>query len=155
MKKSIHILIFAALLTGCAPTASVTLDPDHGEEHLESSLSSAPFSENNSESESYDKIETQPSTEYEIIATETTVTTAEIQSETVCTTTAVTNIQKEKNWDDPTESQLEAKTETAEIKDDFSETSTENVEEKSDIPIQTELPQSTENTEVMVTEPDE
>ncbi len=155
MKKSILILILAGLLTACVPTADVTPDPDHGEENCDSSINSAPFSENNTELESYAEIETQPSTEYEIIATETIVTTAEIQSKTVCTTTAVTNMQKEKNWDDPTESQLEAKTETAEINDDFSEPSTENVEEKSDIPIQTEPPQSTENTEVTVTEPEE
>lgn len=92
MKKSILILILAELLTACA---GVTPDTDHGEEHLESSLNSAPFSENNTESESYAEIETQLSTECEIPTTETTVTT-EATSETVCTTTAVTDVQKEK-----------------------------------------------------------
>jgi len=47
MKKSILILILAGLLTACVPTAGVTPDPDHGEENCESSLNSAPFSENN------------------------------------------------------------------------------------------------------------
>ena len=103
MKKSILILILAGLLTACVPTAGVTPDPNHGEEQLESSLNSAPFSENNTESESYAEADTQPSTECEISITEATVTTAEIQSETVCTTTAVTDVQKEKGQYDPTE----------------------------------------------------
>lgn len=100
MKKSILILILAGLLTACA---GVTPDPDHGKENCESSINSAPFSENNSESESYSEIETQPSTECEISTTEATVTTEEIQSETVCTTTAITDVQKEKSQCDPTD----------------------------------------------------
>lgn len=152
MKKSILILILAGLLTACVPTEN---PQESSEISTAQTVTEASEYDEYSESESYAKANTQPSTECDDPTTETTVTTAEIQSETVCTTTAVTNIQKEKNWDDPTESQLEAKTETAEINDDFSETSTENVEEKSDIPIQTEPPQSTENTGVTVTEPDE
>ena len=92
----ILILILAGLLTACVPTAGVTPDPDHGEEHLESSLNSAPFSENNTESESYVEADTQSSTECEISITEATVTTVKSQSETVCTITAVTDMQKEK-----------------------------------------------------------
>lgn len=145
MKKSILILIFAGLLTACAPTASVTLDPCRDEENCEPSLNSAPFSKNNTESESYAEIETQPSTECEISATETTVTTAEIQSETVCTTTTVTNQQKEKSQYDPTESQ---KKETTENPTNHTEENTENTTEKSDVPVQTEPPQTTESTEV-------
>ncbi len=155
MKKSILILILAGLLTACAPTASVTLDPDHGEEHLESSLNSAPFSENNTESESYAEADTQPSTECEISITETTVTTAEIQSETVYTTTAVTDAQKEKSQYDPTESRQKKTDEIAENTTDHTEPSIDSTEEKFDIPIQTEPLQSTENTEVTVTEPEE
>ena len=111
MKKSILILILTAMLTSCVPTASVTLDPCRDEENCESSLNFAPFSENNTESESYAEIETQPLTECEVLTTETTVTTAKIQSETVCTTTYVTDVQKEKSQYDPTEVQKE---ETAE-----------------------------------------
>lgn len=145
MKKSILILIFAELLTACAPTASVTLDPCRDEENCEPSLNSAPFSKNNTESESYAEIETQPSTECEISATKTTVTTAETQSETVCTTTTVTNQQKEKSQYDPTESQPEN---AAEIPTDHTEENTENTTEKYDIPVQTEQPQTIENTDV-------
>ncbi len=153
MKKSIHILILAGLLTACA---SVTLDPCRVEENCESSLNSALFSETSeyydSESESCAEIETQPSTECEISTTETTVTTAEIQSETVCTTTSTTDVQKEKGQYDPTESQQEK---AAKIPTDHTKSDTENTTEKSDIPVQTEPPQSTENTEVTVTEPEE
>ena len=152
MKKSILILILAGLLTACA---GVTPDSDHGEEHLESSINFAPFSENNTESESYAETDTQPSTEYADSTTETTVTTAETQSETVCTTTAVTNMQKEKSKYDSTESQQEKADEIADNPTDHTESSTESTKEKSDIPIQTEPPQTTETTEVTVTEPEE
>ena len=128
MKKSILILILAKLLTACA---GVTPDPDHGEEHLESSLNSAPFSENNTELESYSEIESQPSTECEISTTETTVTTAKNQSETVYTTTSVTDVQKEKGQYDPTEAQQEKVDVIAENPTDHTESSTENASEES------------------------
>lgn len=152
MKKSILILILAGLLTACA---GVTPDTDHGEEHLESSLNSAPFSENNTESESYAEADTQPSTEDEISITETTVTTAKNQSETVCTTTAVTDVQKEENQVDPTESQLKKSDEIAENATDHTESSTEIISEELTENTQSELPQTTEATEVMVIEPEE
>lgn len=126
MKKSILILILAELLTACA---GVTPNPDHGEEHLESSLNSAPFSENNTELESYSEIESQPSTECEIPTTEITVTTAKNQSETVCTTTAITDVQKEKSQYDPTEAQQEKADVIAENPTDHTESSTENASE--------------------------
>lgn len=110
MKKSILILILAGLLTACVPTTGMTPDTDHGEEHLESPLNSAPFSENYTELESYSEIESQLSTECEISTTEATVTTVKSQSETVCTTTAVTDVQKEENHVDPTEVQQEKST---------------------------------------------
>ena len=146
MKKSILILILAGFLTACA---GVTLDPDHDEENCESLLNSAPFSETSeydeySESESYAEANTQPSTECEISITETTVTIVEIQSETVCTTTAVTDMQKEKNQYDPTESQQDKADEIADNPTDHTEPSAENASDE-----------STEYTEVMVTEPEE
>lgn len=152
MKKSILILILAELLTACA---GVTPDPDHGEEHLESSLNSAPFSENNTESESYAESDIQPSTECEIITTETTVTTAKNQSETICTTTAVTDVQKEKSQYDPTESPLKKPDEIAENATDHTESSTEIISEESTENMQSEPPQTTEDTEVTVTEPED
>ena len=149
MKKSILILILAGLLTACVPTTSVTLDPCHGEENCESLLNSAPFSETfeyneYSESESYAEANTQPSTECDDPTTETTVTIAEIQSETVCTTTAVTNMQKEKSQYDPTEAQQEKADEIADNPTDRTEPSTENASDE-----------STEYTEVTVTDPEE
>ncbi len=152
MKKSILILILAGLLTACVPTAGVTPDLDHGEEYLESSLNSVPFSENNTESESYAEADTQLSTECGISTTETTVTTAKNQSETVYTTTSVTDVQKEKNQYDPTEAQQEKADVIAENATDHMESSTECTEEKSDILIQTEPPQTAEITEVTITE---
>ena len=149
MKKSILILILAGLLTACVPTAGVTPDTDHGEEQLESSLNSAPFSENNTELESYSEIEIQPSTEDEISITETTVTTAEIQSETVCTTTAATDVQKEKSQYDPTEVQQEKADESS---TDHTESSTEIISEESTESTQSEPPQTAETTGVTVTE---
>jgi len=149
MKKSILILILAGLMTTCA---GVTLDSNHGEENCESSINSAPFSENNTESESYYEIEIQPSTECEISTTEATVTTAEIQSETVCTTTAATDVQKEKSQYDPTESRQEKATDDP---TDHTKSSTENALEESTESIQSEPPQTGETTEVTVTEPEE
>lgn len=152
MKKSILILILAGLLTACVPTDGVTPNPDHGEEHLESSLNSAPFSENNTELESCAEADTQPSTECEISTTEATVTMVETTSETVCTTTAVTDVQKEKSQYDPTEDQQEK---TTDAPTNHTESSTESTEEKSDILIQTEPPQTAETTEITVSEPEE
>lgn len=152
MKKSILILILAGLLTACVPTAGVTPDPDHGEENCESSINSAPFSENNTESESYDEIEIQPSTEYDNPTTETTVTTAEVTSETVCTTTAITDVQKEKSQYDPTEAQQEKADVIAENPTDHTESSTEIISEKSTESTQSEPPQTTDSTEVTITE---
>lgn len=151
MKKSILILILTGLLTSCA---SVTPDPDHGKENCESSINSAPFSENNTESESYVEADTQPATECEISTTEATVTTAETQSETVCTTTAITDVQNEKSQYDPTESQHEKADEIAENTTDHTESSTENTEEKTDVTEQTEPSQTGETTEVTVTKPE-
>lgn len=145
MKKSILILTLAGLLTACVPTAGVTPNPDHGEEHLESSLNSAPFSENNTELESYAEIETHPSTDGEISITEATVTTAEIQSETVCTTTAVTDVQKEKGQYDPTEAQQEKVDVIAENPTDHTESSTENASEESSRSFPAENSRSNEN----------
>ena len=157
MKKSILILILAGLLTACVSDSGVTPESDHGEEQLESSLNSAPFSETSeydedSESESYTESVTQPSTEYEISTTETVVTTAAIQSETVCTTTAVTDVQKKKIQYDPTEVQQEKADESSTY---HTESSTEITKEKADITEQTEPPQTTEITEVTDTEPEE
>lgn len=149
MKKSILILILAGLLTACVPTAGMTPDTDHGEEHLESSLNSAPFSENYTKSESYAKADIQPSTECEIITTETTVITAKNQSETVCTTTAVTDAQKEKSQYDPTEVQQEKADESS---TDHTESSTEIISEESTENMQLEPPQTGETTEVTITE---
>lgn len=148
MKKSILILILAGLLTACD---SVTLEPDHGEEHLELSLNSVPFSENNTVSESYTESETQPSTECEIQTTEATVTMVETTSETFYTITAVIDAQKEKSQYDPTENQREKVTDDS---TNYTESSTESTEEKSDILIQTEPPQIVEITEVTITEPE-
>lgn len=155
MKKSILILILAGLLTACVPTAGVTPDTDHGEEHLESSLNSAPFSENNTELESYSEIETQPSTECEISITETAVTTVKNQSKTVCTTTAVTDVQKEKSQYDPTEAQQEKADVIAENPTDHTESSTEIISEESTENTQSEPPQTAETTEVTITKPTE
>ena len=149
MKKSILILILAGLLTACT---GVTPDSDHGEEQLESSLNSAPFSENNTESESYVEADTQPATECEISTTEATVTTAETQSETFCTTTAITDVQNEKSQYDPTEGQQEKMTDEP---TDHTASNTENAEEKTDVTEQTEPPQTDETTEVTAAEPEE
>lgn len=160
MKKSILILILAGLLTACVPTAGVTPDPDHGEENCESSLNSVPFSETSeydedSESESYAEADTQQSTECDDSTTETTVTTAAIRSETVCTTTAVTDVQEEKSQYDPTEVQQEKADEIAENPTDHTESSTEIISEESTESTQSESPQTTDATEVTVTEPEE
>lgn len=142
MKKSMLILTLFAMLTACVPTPKT-------QESLEiptaQAVTEAAESDEESESESYAEIETQPLTECEISATETTVTTTETQSETVCSTTAITDMQKKKSQYDPTEDQQEK---TAENPTDHTEPDTENTTEKSDIPVQTEPPQTTENTEV-------
>lgn len=146
MKKSILILILAGLLTACT---SIESPQETAEISTAQESTEMPETENISESESYDEIETQPSTECEISITETTVTTVKNQSETICTTTAVTDVQKEKSQYDPTEAQQEKVTDDP---TDHTESSTESTEEKSDILIQTEPPQTAEITEVTVTE---
>lgn len=112
MKKSIHILILTAMLTACVPTQNTQ---ESAEISTAQTVTETSEYEEISESESYSEADTQPSTECEILTTETTVTAAETRSETVCTTT---------------------------------EENTENTTEKSDIPVQTEPPQTTESTEV-------
>ena len=100
MKKSILILILAGLLTACVPTEN---SQESSEISTAQEVTEASESEEISESEEYSEIETQPSTECEISTTEATVTTAEIQSETICTTTAITDVQKKKSQYDPTD----------------------------------------------------
>lgn len=104
MKKSILILILAGLLTSCMPVEN---SQESSEISTAQEVTEASESEEISESEEYSEIETQSSTECEISTTEATVTTAEIQSETVCATTAITDVQKEKSQCDPTESRQE------------------------------------------------
>lgn len=149
MKKSIHILILAWLLTACVPTQNTQ---ESAEISTAQTVTETSEYEEISESESYSEADTQPSTECEILTTETTVTTAKIQSETVCTTTSVTDVQKEKSQYDLTEVQKE---ETTENPTDNAESNTENASEESTENMQSEPPQSTETTEVMVTEPEE
>lgn len=93
MKKSILILILAGLVTSCMPVEN---SQESSEISTAQEVTEASESEEISESEEYSEIETQPSTECEISTTEATVTTAEIQSETICTTTAITDVQKKK-----------------------------------------------------------
>ena len=148
MKKSILILILAGLLTACVPTEN----PQESAEILTAQeVTEASESEEISESEEYSEIETQPSTECEISTTEATVTTAEIQSETICTTTAITDVQKEKSQCDPTESRQEKATDDP---TDHTESNTENASEESTESTQSEPPQTGETTEVTVTEPE-
>lgn len=134
MKKSILILILAGLLTACVPTEN---SQESSEISTAQEVTEASESEEISESEEYSEIETQPSTECEISTTEATVTTAEIQSETICTTTAITDVQKKKSQYDPT---------------DHTESNTENASEESTESTQSEPPQTGETTEVTVTE---
>lgn len=136
MKKSILILILAGLLTSCMPVEN---SQESSEISTAQEVTEASESEEISESEEYSEIETQPSTECEISTTEATVTTAEIQSETICTTTAITDVQKEKSQYDPM---------------DHTESNTENASEESTESTQSEPPQTGETTEVTVTEPE-
>lgn len=136
MKKSILILILAGLLTSCMPVEN---SQESSEISTAQEVTEASESEEISESEEYSEIETQPSTECEISTTEATVTTAEIQSETICTTTAITDVQKKKSQYDPT---------------DHTESNTENASEESTESTQSEPPQTGETTEVTVTEPE-
>ena len=149
MKKSILILILAGLLTACVPIEN---PQESSEISTAQTVTEASEYDEYSKSESYAEAYTQPSTEYIDSTTETTVTTAEIQSETFSTTTAVTNRQKEKDQVDPTESQQEKADENS---TEYSEPSTQVAEEKYDVSIQTESPQTAETTEVTVTEPEE
>ncbi|MCM1529736.1 MAG: hypothetical protein NC093_07050 [Alistipes sp.] len=143
MKKSILILIMTAMLTACVPI-------ENPQETVEKSTEQAVTETSKYDEESEAETETQPSTEREISTEETTVTTSKTKSETVCTTTSVTDAQKEKGQYDSTETQQEK---TAENPTDHAEPSAENAEEKSDVPVQTEPPQTTEST-VTVTEPE-
>lgn len=154
MKKTMLILILAALLTACTPTEN-TLDSAE----IPTVQTAAETSDYEEDSESYSETETQLLTECEILTTETTVTTAEIQYETVCTTTNIVNEQKEKSQEEPSEFQLEMITENTEKMTEnpteFSEENTENIVEKTTAPPQTEMVQVAENMEIMVTEPEE
>ena len=141
MKKSILILILAGLLTACVPTNP---PQETVEKSTEQTVTGASESDEYYESDSCTDAGTQPSTECDDPITETIVTTVEIQSETVCTTTAVIDMQKEKSQYDPTEAQQNKADETADNPTDHTEPSTENASDE-----------STEYTEVMVTEPEE
>jgi uncharacterized membrane protein len=152
MKKSILILILAGLLTACVPTENAQ---ESSEIQTARTVTDTSEYDEDSESESYSEIESQTSTECEISTTEATVTTVKSQSETVCTTTAVTDVQKEENQVDPTESQLKKSDEIAENATDHTESSTEIISEELTENTQSELPQTTEATEVMVIEPEE
>lgn len=152
MKKSILILILAGLLTSCTPIEN---SQEFSEISTAQEVTEASESKDISESEAYSEIETQPSTECEITITEATVTTAEIQSETVCTTTAITDAQKEKSQYDPTEFQQNNTDEIAENPTDHMESNTENASEESTENTQSEPPQTTDSTEVTITEPEE
>ena len=157
MKKSILILILAGLLTSCMPVEN---SQESSEISTAQEVTEASESEEISESEEYSEIETQPSTECEISTTEATVTTAEIQSETICTTTAITDVQKEKSQCDPTESRQEKATDDP---TDHTESNIENALEESSRSCPLENSRSKENpnclpgspgetTEVTVTE---
>lgn len=146
MKKSILILILAGLLTACVPTEN---SQESSEISTAQEVTEASESEEISESEEYSEIETQPSTECEITATEAIVTTVKKQSETVCATTAITDVQKEKSQCDPTESRQEKATDDP---TDHTESNTENASEESTESTQSEPPQTGETTEVTVTE---
>ena len=149
MKKSILILILAGLLTACVPIEN---PQESAEISTAQESTEMPETEDNSESESYSESKTQESTECEITVTETIVTTAEVQSETVCTTTAVTDVQKKKSQYDPTEVQQEKADESP---TDHTESSTEIISEESTESTQSEPPQTAETTGVTVTEPSE
>ena len=142
MKKSILILILAGLLTACTSIESPqkTAEISTAQESKEMSET-----ENISESESYDEIETQSSTDYDDLTTEITVTTAKNQSETVCTTTSATDVQKEKSQYDPTEAQQEKADVIAENPTDHTESSTENASEESSRSCPSENSYSNEN----------
>lgn len=148
MKKSILILILAGLLTSCTP---VEILQESSEISTGQEVTEASESEDISESEAYSEIETQPSTESEISTIEATVITVKNQPETVCTTTAITDVQKEKSQYDPTESRQEKATDDP---TDHTESNIENAEEKTDITEQTEPPQTTVITEVADSEPE-
>lgn len=146
MKKSILILILAGLLTACT---SIENPQETAEISTAQESTEMPETEEISESESYDEADTQPSTEGEISTTETAVTTVKNQSETVCTTTAVTDVQKGKSQYDPTEVQQEKSTDDP---TDHTASNTENASEESTESTQSEPPQTAETTGVTVTE---
>lgn len=152
MKKSILILILAGLLIACTPIEN----PQETTEIL-TAQEFTEMSETEDISESYAEIEPQPLTEDEISTAETTVTTAEIQSETICTTAVVINEQKEKSQYDTMSTQQGKADETTEIHAEKptknAEKITENISEESIEITLSEPPQTTENTEISVTEP--
>lgn len=149
MKKSILILILAGLLTACT---SIESPQETAEISTAQESTEIPETGDISESESYAEADTHPSTEYDDPTTETTVTTVKNQSETICTTTAVTDVQKEKSQYDPTEDQQEK---TTDAPTDHTESSTEIISEESTENTRSEPPQTAEITEVTVTEPEE
>ena len=149
MKKSILILILAGLLTACVPTENAQESSEISTAQKVTKMSEI---EEISESETYSEIESQPSTECEISITEATVTTTKNQSETVCTTTVVTDVQKEKSQYDPTEAQQEKADVIVENVTDHTESSTEIISEVSTESTQSEPPQTAETTGVTVTE---
>lgn len=137
MKKSILILILSGLLTACVPTENPEESPETSIIQESKEMSET---EDISEAVAYVEIKTQPSTECEISTTEATVTTVKSQTEAVCTTTAITDVQKEKSQYVPT---------------DQTESCIENAWEESTENTQSEPPQTGETTEVTVTEPEE
>ena len=152
MKKSILILILAGLLTSCTPIEN---SQEFSEISTAQEVTEALESEEISESEEYSETETQPSTECEIATTEAIVTTVKNQSETVCTTTAATDVQREKSQYNPTEDQQEKADEIAENPTDHTEPNTENVSEESTESTQLEPPQTTVITGVTASESEE
>lgn len=100
MKKSILILILTAMLTACVPIEN---PQESSEISTAQAVTEASKYDEDSELESHAETATQPSTECEISTAETIVTTMKTKSETVCTTTSVTDAQKEKGQYDSTE----------------------------------------------------
>ncbi len=137
MKKSILILILAGLLTSCTPIEN---SQEFSEISTAQEITESSEYEDISESEAYFETEIQPSTECEITATEAIVTTVKSQSEIVCTTTVITDVQKEKGQYDPT---------------DNTELSIENASEESTENTQSEPPQTTVITGVTASESEE
>lgn len=150
-------------MTSCTPIEN---SQEFSEISTAQEITEASESEDISESEAYFETEIQPSTECEITATEAIVTTVKNQSEIVCTTTVVIDVQKEKSQYNPTDFQQNNTDEIAENPTDNTESNTENALEKSSQSCSLENSCSNENsncppgspgetTEVTVTEPEE